>query len=540
MSNSHRNQKRGISQSNTSSIGRERPNPNEQQFTGFPSPLEQEVLIDIEAFLNKTVTSLSFIQQHTSTYMDPHLCTESYHSYSNTSSVRLKDIISKERLELLKATGVFYLPNEANCKKYIYSYFNTFHLLYPCLHLNLNAFKSFTNPSSLLLLRVVLYIGCQVSASTAQDLQEASKLYQRANCLLSSDLEQNQLYNSFSEFALSICQQKKASMTSLNSRMIQSYKNIRRVVKDIKNLNEEDTTVFNILLWCILAKNVIYGLCFLNAHTIFDHKQFKNYPNIGDTENQNSPFYYFSKILKIHQILHSVTDLHHRKFIYFQEKLNYIHEVNNRLMSLKIEIGVSNTLYYHILKIYILSIELHVKKVEFQMIQSANIQNLNKGKFQKAKEGSTSHHWVNLVNILKEIHMSISSILMYHSHIFQYSQDILFLCLKATTEMIPFVFHKDEGVRAQFRQNLGYLIPLFEVNYRKITWQESDLYYYILTNLYPNRFKSIEFVRDYVNSVNYEKLVKKYGKLKSCRPLLVEMLPPFADPVLSFTEDFEF
>ncbi|GME76473.1 unnamed protein product [Ambrosiozyma monospora] len=331
-------------------------------------------------------------------------------------------------------------------------------------------------------------------------------------------------------------------MTSLNTRMFQSYKNIRRVLKNVKNLNEEDKYVLNILLWCILAKNDIYGLCFLSAHTVFDHKQFKNYPNFQNSNqlDQNSPFYYFSKLLKVHQILRCVSYLHHEKFKYFQEKLDYIHEVNRQLLNVKIEIGVSNTLYYHVLKIYILSIELHVKKVEFQMIQSVNIQNLTKGKFEKAKEGSTSQHWVHLINILKEVYMSISSILMFHSHIFQYSQDILFLCLKASTEMIPFVFHKDEGVRAQFRQNLGYLIPLFEINYRKIAWQESDLYYYILTNSYADRFKSIEFVRDYVNSVNYEKLVKKYGNVKSCRPLLVEMLPPFAIPVLSFTEDFEF
>ncbi|GME72406.1 unnamed protein product [Ambrosiozyma monospora] len=242
MSNSHRNQKKGSSQLSASSqLVRNQPNPNEQHSRGIPFPLKQkEVSIDLEAFLNKKVTSSSSIQQHTLTYMDPQICTESYHPYSKTSSVCLKDLISKERLHILKATGVFSLPNEMECKKYIYSYFNSFHLLYPCLHLNLKAFKSLTNPSSLLLLRVVLYIGCQVSATTTQDLQEASKLYQRAVCLLSSDLEQNQLYISFSEFALSICQQKRTSMTSLNTRMFQSYKNIRRVLKNVKNLNEEE------------------------------------------------------------------------------------------------------------------------------------------------------------------------------------------------------------------------------------------------------------------------------------------------------------
>ncbi|GMG22151.1 unnamed protein product [Ambrosiozyma monospora] len=152
------------------------------------------ITVDSEKYLAQKINYDQFIQYIRMKPVDLQVrC--AYPSYYS-KDLTYRDVVSPERLIMLKQCECFTLPNAADCKKYIDSYFKSWNSVYPILSRSYfaNRFSDLSLPPSLPLLLSILYVGCRILAKTPADFSEAESLNEKAKYVIRSNLEVHGTY----------------------------------------------------------------------------------------------------------------------------------------------------------------------------------------------------------------------------------------------------------------------------------------------------------------------------------------------------------
>ncbi|GMG33324.1 unnamed protein product [Ambrosiozyma monospora] len=117
--------------------------------------------------------------------------------FFSARKVTYRDLISQERIIVLKSCGCFQLPSLSKCQIYLKAFFERYNnSYYPILSPTYfdKLYKDITNPLSLPLLRSMLYMGCKILSKTHEDQIECCSLYQKAKLTLDSHAEINGVF----------------------------------------------------------------------------------------------------------------------------------------------------------------------------------------------------------------------------------------------------------------------------------------------------------------------------------------------------------
>ncbi|GMG20957.1 unnamed protein product [Ambrosiozyma monospora] len=313
------------------------------------------------------------------------------HNYNSLPCLSMRtlftpaDLINRQSLTSLEVNGCFQLPSLNDCKLYIDAYFEKHEPMFPILsrkHFD-EHFSDLTNPTSLLLIRAILYIGCRFSkfkelqkgmgddqnGQTAKQRTQSVKikkeialLYNRAKMISDVNFEWNPLYYIISQFLLTNSPDLTQSCADFSESVTRVIYMADRLGLNVSHSNgytsntpsnktdfltTEERNMHKRLFWLLITRDRTIAL--VTSRSSYDSAikyrsvplQIEDFSDMAPQEQRWVAESYVDQVVAFHQLLKDVTKIEicandafddHKPFIHFHRKIDsLVNEVKQTL-----------------------------------------------------------------------------------------------------------------------------------------------------------------------------------------------------------------
>ncbi|GMG38095.1 unnamed protein product [Ambrosiozyma monospora] len=488
--------------------------------------------------------------------------------FKNQGKITVRDLVTREAIEVLTLSGCFILPNAEKCQRYIEMFFKVFYVSYPLLakqsFMTKNTGDRYCDPESLLLLRSVIYMGCAHCAETEEEKKECKILYEKAKLLLSANLESNGICLVSSMIILMCAPEVRLSLESPVDQLYTVIQVARlfgmdRDVEKSTRLSQEDKSLYKILFWVLVFKD--------RLHSLVSAKDY--YMDISDCnvkmlapedfthlamDNPEYSYKVFSWSAAMGHLMDRVTDLQKRANIAAlkcQPFMSYVNDINAFIEEFFVAIIKAHDMYSNIygqqwlslMYLFVMSLSLSVQRANLcrlYVVCERAIQN------ETVTKGSSLYLELELEELCEMkcceylqqtghiLCYFVSGLLLKFKNQLFFSQSTLYLCYQAAICVIPFLFDPDEDIRNSSAKDLDTIVPVLNQAKSFNTWQITEFFSFILNDIIPDENKLVNFARCAFNVNGVEKLWKAASgpDFKLIRTIMESNLPPLRTPFM--------
>ncbi|ODV86792.1 hypothetical protein CANARDRAFT_21783 [[Candida] arabinofermentans NRRL YB-2248] len=480
--------------------------------------------------------------------------------------------ITKETIDTLKQAGVFTLPDESSCIKYIEAYFVVFHPLYPMINkrLFLSQYSDLTNPPSLLLLRSVLFIGSRVLSFAFKnqldplEVDEHNRsLYHKARLLYDANVERQPIPLVTSIFLLSCDPGYDVSLRTAYSHLAEAaqmatFFSMHKNQDDNPKLTIEEQKNYKVLFWMIFYRDRTLALSFNKKFLIDIEECTVKFLTWEDVESrfltgQAVLWHYYLAVLKMAEL---ITELFSQrkladKLVAKGSSCNALVEHMDTLVKscmssfpndLKLRKENMSNVRCIALNLYHLQVSLNIHCSNIvrrattlkKMMQKENY--ITTLPANKSSSRPIAYEWLKCFESAHSI-CKLSRFLVRGSNVLIFVQNVVGVVYFGAVSMLPFLYHADPEIRKTAKLDLQEYQEVLDM--AGITWMQTgkwpmvDTSKYIIDEIYPNEKKLISYLRKVLNSDDLEYVLFSSPDAvdHNIRRLVLEEAPPFIYPI---------
>ncbi|GME76519.1 unnamed protein product [Ambrosiozyma monospora] len=466
-----------------------------------------------------------------------------------------KDLVSPERLLMLKQCDCFTLPNADDCKKYIDAYFKSWNSVYPILSRSYfaNRFSDLSLPPSLPLLLSILYVGSRILAKTPADFSEAESLNEKAKFVIRSNLEVHGTFRVLANMLLETPPSENISISSIENNLTFSIRLMMAygMHKDNENnpaLSSEEKGIWKRMYFTLVHKDRMMSLTFKkkkifnwNTSSMRAMRQ-EDVEGVDPVWNGDT-----QKLLRMCQVgffLEVLTD----RVISFQNKndlpffkADQIKQDMNKLKRFIVtsechfQQNTGNALeFIHIIWFHVLNIffqRVYAVKQYVLVSELLKSESFEKQEFDQVNSIKTC--WESAAESEYTICKFIGQHVLEFTDKLVCMQNVLFMVFVAVVNATPLIYWKSDESSEYMKVIDNAIAVLDKLEANTISLKSIRVSDYILKKIYPDKSKYIPYGRKLLNLNAVEKTLKEVHKNPNfSNDFLYSISPPLSTPLL--------
>ncbi|GME72615.1 unnamed protein product [Ambrosiozyma monospora] len=423
-------------------------------------------------------------------------------------------------------------------------------------------FSDLCHPQSLLLIRAIIYIGCRSIAKTAEQLDQADLLYERAKLVLTAHMEPSTLYVIMARLMLETPPTAHLNLQSMEDNL---SKAVRAAIDielnkdcDSKNfLSPLEKKMYKRLYYCLLVKDRSMSLSFSKsvifdvAHSNINPFELSDFDDCGFTpEFQEKVFCGAQRVLRVIKLIDDVTCLQkatNREALNGEpcsKLINKMDQMINKFYEQDMKPIIKNvdsidevtTLTVIILA---LNLKLTVQKVNIFRFQSivcrclqSELNNLPYSPKILEEHPESNFFWNGIFESVHDLSRLLAPVLPKFKNQLIFTQNLLFLIIQIPTEGLWLQFHQNKEIRNTIKDDLEKFIPVVKQLRDISSCDLTDASLSILDNIAPVKRNLISYSRMATYAALSEKILINAIQYKRLKPLF-KHVSPFLPPVLN-------